>query len=159
MYIRRAFISLWDSFLELRIKLQRATITCNCLPTSTISDDNELREVIDENAKLFRKTLALLLAIENRRSSKRVHEDDNDEEEFDDKKNSAETTEIFKKISKRLKHDENAIDEQLNKTYERFVPERDAVIQKWFERTRGFAKQNKTNLVEQSPLVQIKEVN
>jgi hypothetical protein len=35
---------------------------------------------------------------------------------------------------------------------------RDIVVQKWFERTRGFAKQNKTNLVEQSPIVQIKEV-
>ncbi|CAF2628094.1 unnamed protein product [Rotaria sp. Silwood2] len=151
-------IALWDSFLELRIKLQRATITCNCLPTSTISDDNELREVIDENAKLFRKTLALLLAIESRRSNKRAHEDDNDEEEFNDKNNSTETTEIFKKISKRLKHDEQAIDEQLSETYERFVPERDAVIQKWFERTRGFTKQNKSNLVEQSPLVQIKEI-
>jgi hypothetical protein len=41
--------ALWDSFLELRIKLQRATITCNCLPTSTIVDDDELREVIDES--------------------------------------------------------------------------------------------------------------
>ncbi len=36
---------------------------------------------------------------------------------------------------------------------------RDAVVQKWFERTRAFAKQNKTNIVEQSPIVQIKEVN
>lgn len=36
---------------------------------------------------------------------------------------------------------------------------RDAVIQKWFERTRGFAKQSKTSLVEQSPLVQVREVN
>jgi hypothetical protein len=35
---------------------------------------------------------------------------------------------------------------------------RDAVVQKWFERTRGFTKQNKTNAVEQSPIVQIKEV-
>ncbi len=42
-------LALWDSFLELRIKLQRATITCNCLPTTTISDDEELREVIDES--------------------------------------------------------------------------------------------------------------
>jgi hypothetical protein len=44
-------LALWDSFLELRIKLQRATITCNCLPTSTISDDDELREVIDESKR------------------------------------------------------------------------------------------------------------
>jgi len=36
---------------------------------------------------------------------------------------------------------------------------RDAVVQKWFERTRAFTKQNKTNIVEQSPIVQIKEVN
>jgi len=151
-------IALWDSFLELRIKLQRATITCNCLPTSTISDDDELREVIDENAKLFRKTLALLLAIENRRSNKRIHEDDNEEEVNDNNNNSTETTEIFKTISKRLKHNEQAIDEELNKTYERFVPERDAVVQKWFERTRGFSKQNKTAIVEQSPVVQIKEI-
>ncbi len=42
-------LALWDSFLELRIKLQRATITCNCLPTTTVSDDEELREVIDES--------------------------------------------------------------------------------------------------------------
>ena len=42
-------LALWDSFLELRIKLQRATITCNCLPTSTIANDDELREVIDES--------------------------------------------------------------------------------------------------------------
>lgn len=42
-------LALWDSFLELRIKLQRATITCNCLPTSTIANDDELRDVIDES--------------------------------------------------------------------------------------------------------------
>jgi hypothetical protein len=36
---------------------------------------------------------------------------------------------------------------------------RDAVVQKWFERTRGFTKQNKANAVEQSPIVQIKEVS
>ncbi len=36
---------------------------------------------------------------------------------------------------------------------------RDAVVQKWFERTRGFTKQNKANVVEQSPIVQIKEVS
>ena len=36
---------------------------------------------------------------------------------------------------------------------------RDNVLQKWFDRTRNFAKQNRTNLVEQSPIVQIKEVN
>ena len=35
---------------------------------------------------------------------------------------------------------------------------RDDVIQKWFDRTRGFAKQNRTTAVEQSPIVQIKEV-
>jgi protein AATF/BFR2 len=147
-------IALWDSFLELRIKLQRATITCNCLPTSTIVDDDELRQVIDENAKLFRKTLALLLAIENRRSSKRVHDDDDAEVN----NNNTETTEVFKTLSKRLKHGEQTVDDELTKTYERFVPERDTVVQKWFERTRGFAKQNKTNLVEQSPIVQIKEI-
>lgn len=35
----------------------------------------------------------------------------------------------------------------------------DTSIQKWFERTRAFSKQSKTTTVEQSPLVQIKEVN
>ncbi len=118
-----SFLALWDSFLELRIKLQRATITCNCLPTSTISDDDELREVIDENTKLFRKTLALLLAIENRRSSKRTRENDEDEVNDNDISTS-ETTEVFKTLSKRLKHGEQTIDDELNKTYERFVPER-----------------------------------
>ena len=46
---RLCFLALWDSFLELRIKLQRATITCNCLPTSAVVDDEELREVVDES--------------------------------------------------------------------------------------------------------------
>lgn len=32
------------------------------------------------------------------------------------------------------------------------------MIQKWFDRTRGFAKQSKTTVAEQSPIVQIKEV-
>lgn len=41
----------------------------------------------------------------------------------------------------------------------RFSFIRDTVIQKWFERTRGFTKQNKNSLVEQSPTVQVKEVN
>ena len=47
------FSALWDSFLELRIKLQRATITCNCLPTAVIDDDDdqELREVMDESKR------------------------------------------------------------------------------------------------------------
>ena len=40
-----------------------------------------------------------------------------------------------------------------------FFSYRDAAVQKWFERTRAFTKQNKTNVIEQSPLVQIKEVN
>lgn len=31
---------------------------------------------------------------------------------------------MFKKLSKRLKHSEQTIDDELNKTYERFVPER-----------------------------------
>ncbi|CAF1283171.1 unnamed protein product [Adineta steineri] len=153
----KIYISLWDSFLELRIKLQRATITCNCLPTTTIipddDDDNELRDVIDENTKLFRKTLALLLAIENRRSAKRVRENDDD-----DNNNNNETTEVFKTLSKRFKNNEQAIDEELNKSYTQFTPERDTVIQKWFERTRDFSKQNKMNAVEQSPIVQIKEI-
>jgi hypothetical protein len=135
------FLALWDSFLELRIKLQRATITCNCLPTSAISDDDELRELIDESkrkknkeriyilifciqdTKLFRKTLALLLAIENRRSSKRTRDDDEDEVNDNDSNNN-ETTEVFKTLSKRLKHGEQTIDDELHKTYERFVPER-----------------------------------
>lgn len=125
-------LALWDSFLELRIKLQRATITCNCLPTTTtIANDDELREVIDESksndflciakicsrrsdAKLFRKTLALLLAIETRRSNKRSHDEESD----------SDTTEVFKTLSKRLKHGEQTIDNELNQTYERFVPKR-----------------------------------
>ncbi|UJR27185.1 hypothetical protein I4U23_008481 [Adineta vaga] len=163
-------IALWDSFLELRIKLQRATITCNCLPTTTISDNNnvvvdddddgELQEVIDENAKLFRKTLALLLAVNRRRSNKRMRDDDDEEKHSEDENHddNTDTTEIFKTLSKRLKNGEQAVDEELNKTYEHFVPERDAVIQKWFERTRAFSKQSKTTTVEQSPLVQIKEI-
>ncbi|CAF4397294.1 unnamed protein product, partial [Rotaria magnacalcarata] len=64
---------------------------------------------------------------------------------------SSETTEIFKTISKRLKRGEHVVDEELTKSYEHFVPERDAAIQKWFERTRVFTKQNKNNPVEQSP--------
>ena len=74
------------------------------------------------DAKLFRKTLALLLAIENRRSNKRVHDDDDDE--VNDSHKHSETTEVFKTLSKRLKHGEQIIDEELNKTYEHFVPER-----------------------------------
>ena len=66
----------------------------------------------------------MLLAIENRRSTKRVHEDDNNDEEDTDKNNSNETKETFKTISKHFKHDEKTIDEQLNKTYECFAPER-----------------------------------
>ena len=42
--------------------------------------------------------------------------------------------------------------------HKNFLLNRDAVVQKWFERTRGFTKQSKTNAVEQSPIVQIKEV-
>ena len=55
LYFLFLAVALWDSFLELRIKLQRATIGCNCLPTTTISDndvdeeDDELREAIDES--------------------------------------------------------------------------------------------------------------
>lgn len=143
-------IALWDSFLELRIKLQKATITCNCLPTSVVSDDEELREVIDENTKLFRKTLALLLAIDNRRSKKREHDDDEEEEEN--------TTDVFKTLSKRFKQGDKVIDEELNNSYEKLLPERDAVLQKWFERTRSVAKSNKNSVIEQSPLVQIKEI-
>jgi len=78
----------------------------------------ELSFILD--TKLFRKTLALLLAIENRRSSKRARDDDDDE--VND--NNTETTEVFKTISKRLKHGEQTIDDELKKTYERFVPER-----------------------------------
>jgi hypothetical protein len=52
-----------------------------------------------------------------------MHEDDNDEE-VNDNHNSTETTEVFKTISKRLKHNEQTIDEELHKTYEHFVPER-----------------------------------
>jgi len=151
----RQQISLWDQFLELRIKLQRATITCNCLPSSPIEDD-ELRQVIDENATLFRKTIALLLAIENRRSSSQVKRKNDDDNEETDNNNA--TTELFKTISKRLKRGDHAIDQEIDASYENFVPKRDAVIQKWFERTRTFAKQNKSAAVEQSPVVQIKEI-
>lgn len=144
-------------FLELRIKLQKATIACNCLPSTSVAEDDELREAIDENATLFRKALALLLAIENRRSKKRTHHDtDADDDNIDEK--TTDTTEVFKKLSKRFKHDKNAIDDELDKAYERFLPERDNVIQKWFERTRGFSKQNKNTVAEQSPLVQVKEI-
>lgn len=143
-------IGLWDSFLELRIKLQRATITCNCLPTSVVSDDEELREAIDENTKLFRKTLALLLAIDNRRSKKREHTDDDIEEE--------DTTGVFKTLSKRFKQGDKVIDEELTNSYEKCLPERDAVLQKWFERTRSVTKQNQKSTIEQSPIVQIKEI-
>ncbi len=76
------------------------------------------------DAKLFRKTLALLLAIESRRSSKRVRNDDDDEDEVNDDKSNTDTTEVFKTLSKRLKHGEQTIDDELNQTYERFVPER-----------------------------------
>ncbi|CAF1078141.1 unnamed protein product, partial [Adineta ricciae] len=157
---------LWDSFLELRIKLQRATIACNCLPTTTIPDDdvdeedNELREAIDENATLFRKTLALLLAISHRRSNKRTRDevaDDVEDAANEEQNDKADTTKIFKTLSKRLKSSE-AIDEELKQTYEQFTTERDASIQKWFERTRTFSKQSKTTTIEQSPLVQIKEI-
>lgn len=144
-------IALWDSFLELRIKLQRATITCNCLPTTMIADDEELREAIDENTKLFRKTLALLLAIDNRRSKKREHTDDDDDEEEN-------TTDVFKTLSKRFKQGDKVIDEELNNSYEKLLPERDTVLQKWFERTRSVTKQNQKNTIEQSPIVQIKEI-
>ena len=133
--------ALWDSFLELRIKLQRATITCNCLPTAAIDDDDqELREVMDESkrtlnaqvsssrpwscsltdATLFRKTLALLLAIDKRRSKKRSHDDDDDQSET----NGTSTTDMFKTISKRLKHDQHTIDNELTAAYESFAPGR-----------------------------------
>jgi hypothetical protein len=49
-----------------------------------------------------------------------VHDDDEDEVNG----NNTETTEVFKTLSKRLKHGEQAIDEELNKTFEHFVPER-----------------------------------
>jgi len=48
-----------------------------------------------------------------------VHDDDEDEVN-----GNTETTEVFKTLSKRLKHGEQAIDEELNKTFEHFVPER-----------------------------------
>ena len=133
-----SLLALWDSFLELRIKLQRATITCNCLPTAAVDDDQELREVMDESkradnaqffhrsswsysisdATLFRKTLALLLAIDKRRAKKRSRDDDDDEE------SETNTTDLFKTISKRLKHDQHTIDHELTAAYESFVPER-----------------------------------
>lgn len=72
------------------------------------------------DAKLFRKTLALLLAIENRRSKKRGRDDQED----DDDDNNTETTDVFKTLSKRLKHGEQTIDNELSQTYERFIPER-----------------------------------
>ena len=81
---------------------------------------DELSFILD--AKLFRKTLALLLAIENRRSNKRARDDDDDDDEVNDKK--TDTTEVFKTLSKRLKHGEQTIDDELTETYERFVPER-----------------------------------
>jgi hypothetical protein len=54
------------------------------------------------------------LAIDTRRTNKRTHDDENNDD----------TTEIFKTISKRLTHNEQAIDEELTQTYEHFVPER-----------------------------------
>lgn len=45
----RILSGLWDSFLELRIKLQKATIACNCLPSTSVAEDDELREAIDES--------------------------------------------------------------------------------------------------------------
>ena len=76
------------------------------------SISKEYRGVLD--AKLFRKTLALLLAVENRRSNKRPRDEESDPD----------TTEVFKTLSKRLKHGEQTIDNELNQTHERFVPER-----------------------------------
>ena len=73
------------------------------------------------DATLFRKALALLLAIDNRRATKRTHKDA-DETDGDDR--TTETTDTFKKLSKRFKHDTQAIDEELEKAYERFLPER-----------------------------------
>jgi hypothetical protein len=70
------------------------------------------------DGKLFRKTLALLLAIENRRSNKRMRDDEANDN------NNTDTTEVFKTLSKRFKHGEQTIDNELTKTYERFVPER-----------------------------------
>jgi hypothetical protein len=83
------------------------------------------------DAALFRKTLALLLAIENRRSKKRTHDGDDDDDDDDGKTeqdtktfNSNDTTTIFKSLSKRLKHDQDAVGRELTEAYERFVPER-----------------------------------
>lgn len=40
---------LWDALLELRIKLQRATVTANCLPTTDVPENDELHEVMEES--------------------------------------------------------------------------------------------------------------
>ncbi len=52
-----------------------------------------------------------------------MHDDDEDEVNGNSN-NNTETTEVFKTLSKRLKHGEQAIDEELNKTFGHFVPER-----------------------------------
>jgi len=59
-----------------------------------------------------------------------MRDEDDDEVNDSNNNNNTETTEVFKTLSKRLKHGEQTIDDELNKTYERFVPERDTVVQK-----------------------------
>ena len=73
------------------------------------------------DATPLRNALALLPPIANRRAPNPTPKDA-DETDGDDR--TTETTDTFKKLSKRFKHDTQAIDEELEKAYERFLPER-----------------------------------
>lgn len=66
------------------------------------------------------------MAISQRRSNKRTRDEvaDDDEDAANEEQNDkADTTKIFKTLSKRLKNSE-AIDEELKQTYEQFTTER-----------------------------------
>ncbi|CAF0774507.1 unnamed protein product [Didymodactylos carnosus] len=154
----RRQISLWDSFLELRIKLQKACITCNCLPqNSTQMNDEKLSQVMLENSTLLRKNIALLLAITQKLSGqsslKRQRESEN--EDIDDEQS---TTKMFKTISKRLRRDVDCVDDEIKQVYDSFIPYRDDTVQKWYDKTHTFTKKNKSGIIDQSPLTQIKQI-
>lgn len=77
----------------------------------------------------MRKTLALLLAMDGSRSRKRGHDDLEDDDNSSEQKikptnGQQTTTDLFKKLSKRLKGGEKVIDEEIEVAYDRFAPER-----------------------------------
>lgn len=169
-------LKIWEGLLEMRIQLQKSTVSANKLPTGdlwkTFAQEIEFSEAVDKTKKTVSNTLNKLLELQNvllgqysetkkllkqKKAAAKTKEGSDEEipsdteEENEPSSNDDEEEQENVPVKRRKLNDYEA---ELKKVHAKYTPYRNTVINQWNEKTRLDTK----NLSSNSVLSQIQHL-